>query len=133
MLIINPNTKPASPCAAENGDYWRLLTPGVHIVTASAPGYAKAIKKVHLPSRMLTAGRVDFLLKKAELEPDNQEEDSIPSMGSYDRFDPYNQYERYTLMADVSQNRPESAKKPWWWSYFILPEGPEPKWLLKHH
>ncbi|KAJ4948816.1 hypothetical protein JOQ06_020339 [Pogonophryne albipinna] len=119
---------------AENGDYWRLLTPGVHIVTASAPGYAKAIKKVHLPGHMHTAGRVDFLLKKAELEPGNQEEeDSIPPMGSYDRFDPYNQYERYTLMADVSQNRPESAKKPWWWSYFILPEGPEPTWLLKHH
>ncbi|XP_045921763.1 carboxypeptidase Z-like isoform X2 [Micropterus dolomieu] len=119
---------------AEGGDYWRLLTPGIHIVTASAPGYTRAMKKVHLPPRMLTAGRVDFVLQKAALEPDMQEEDdTIPSMGTYERFDPYNQYERYTLMADLSQNREERAEKPWWWNYFVLPGGPAPTWLLKHH
>ncbi|XP_070849240.1 carboxypeptidase Z-like isoform X1 [Chaetodon trifascialis] len=119
---------------AENGDYWRLLTPGTHIVTALAPGYTRAMKKVRLPPRMVTAGRVDFVLQKAALEPDMQEEDdTIPSMGTYDRFDPYNQYERYTLMADLSQNREERAEKPWWWSYFVLPGGPAPTWLLKHY
>ncbi|XP_018526988.1 LOW QUALITY PROTEIN: carboxypeptidase Z-like [Lates calcarifer] len=118
----------------ENGEYWRLLTPGIHIVSASAPGYAKATKKVHLPSRMHTAGRVDFVLQKAALEADVQEVDStIPSMGTYDRFDPFNQYERYTLMADVSQIREERAEKPWWWNYFVLPGGPAPTWLLKHY
>ncbi|XP_049424744.1 carboxypeptidase Z-like isoform X2 [Epinephelus fuscoguttatus] len=119
---------------AENGDYWRLLTPGVHIVSASAPGYTRAMKKVHLPARMQTAGRVDFVLQKAALEPDVLEEDvTILSMGTYDRFDPYNQYERYTLMADLSHNREEREEKPWWWSYFVLPGSPSPTWLLKHY
>lgn len=119
---------------AENGDYWRLLTPGVHIITASAPGYTRAMKKVHLPPRMQTAGRVDFVLQKSAPEPDMQDEDdTILSMGTYDRFDPYNQYERYTLMADLTQVREQRAEKPWWWNYFILPGGPPPTWLLKHY
>lgn len=131
---VSPNAHPPSPCQAENGDYWRLLTPGIHIVTAAAPGYARAMKKVHLPPRMHTAGRVDFVLQKADLEPNMQEEDDIiPSMGTYDRFDPYNQYERYTLMADLSQNRQEREEKPWWWNYFVLLGGPAPTWLLKHY
>ncbi|XP_026209200.1 carboxypeptidase Z-like isoform X2 [Anabas testudineus] len=119
---------------AENGDYWRLLTPGIHIVSASAPGFTRATKKIHLPPRMLTAGRVDFVLKKAVLEPDAQEEgDTIHSTGTYDRFDPYNQYERYTLMTDLSQNREERAEKPWWWNYFAASGGAAPTWLLKHY
>ncbi|XP_042368096.1 carboxypeptidase Z-like [Plectropomus leopardus] len=118
---------------AENGDYWRLLNPGIHIVSASASGYTKAMKKVHLPSRMATAGRVDFVLQKAALEPDVQEEDTVPSLGVYDRFDPYNQYERYTLMADLSHIREEREEKPWWWNYFVLPGGASPTWMLKHY
>ncbi|XP_053198979.1 carboxypeptidase Z-like [Scomber japonicus] len=117
---------------AENGEYWRLLTPGIHIVTASAPGYTRAMKKIHLPPRMSTAGRVDFILQKSLLDADMlEEEDIIPSMGSYDRFDPYNQYERYTQMADLSQPREEREEKPWWWNYFVQPGGPAPTWLLK--
>ncbi|CAK6952836.1 carboxypeptidase Z-like [Scomber scombrus] len=117
---------------AENGEYWRLLTPGIHIVTASAPGYTRAMKKIHLPPRMSTAGRVDFILQKSLLDTDMlEEEDTIPSMGSYDRFDPYNQYERYTQMADISQPREEREEKPWWWNYFVQPGGPAPTWLLK--
>ncbi|KAM6894508.1 carboxypeptidase Z-like isoform 1-T1 [Lycodopsis pacificus] len=120
---------------AENGDYWRLLTPGIHVVTASAPGYSRSVKKVHLPRHMQTAGRVDFVLQKAALELDAQKEDDVAilSMGTYDRFDPYNQYERYTLTSDLSQNREERAEKPWWWNYFVLPGGPAPTWLLKHY
>ncbi|XP_074555517.1 carboxypeptidase Z-like [Halichoeres trimaculatus] len=118
---------------AEDGDYWRLLIPGVHIVSASAPGYTRAVKRVHLPAHMTTAGRVDFILQKAAAEPDVQEEDiTLPSMGSYDRFDPFNQYERYTLMAELRVNREERVEKPWWWSYFVLPGVPAPTWLLKH-
>ncbi|TKS92744.1 Carboxypeptidase Z [Collichthys lucidus] len=119
---------------AENGEYWRLLTPGIHIVSATAPGYAKAMKKVHLPPRMYKAGRVDFLLVKAVPDPEMQvQDDSIMSIDSYDRFDPYNQYERYTLMADVSQNQELREEKPWWWNYFVQPGGPAPTWLLKHY
>ncbi|XP_041842409.1 carboxypeptidase Z-like [Melanotaenia boesemani] len=120
--------------SAENGDYWRILTPGIHIITASAPGYTRATKKVHLPPRMHKAGRVDFVLQKTPPNTDKQEGDyAFPSMGSYERFDPYNQYERYTRMADLSQAPEERAVKPWWWNYFVLPGGPAPTWLLKQH
>nr|XP_040038763.1 carboxypeptidase Z-like [Gasterosteus aculeatus aculeatus] len=119
---------------AEDGDYWRLLTPGIHIVTASAPGYSRSMKKVHLPRRMPAAGRVDFVLQRAapELDPPEEDEDG-PLTGTHDRFDPYNQYERYALMSDSSQNREERAEKPWWWNYFVVPGGPAPTWLLKHY
>ncbi|KAG8006147.1 Carboxypeptidase Z [Nibea albiflora] len=119
---------------AENGEYWRLLTPGIYIVSATAPGYTKNMKKVHLPPRMYKAGRVDFVLAKDVPDPEVQvQDDTILSIDSYDRFDPYNQYERYTLMADVSQNQEVREEKPWWWNYFVLPGGPAPTWLLKHY
>lgn len=117
---------------AENGDYWRLLTPGIHIVSAHAPGFSRTVKKVHLPPNMHTAGRVDFiLLRSGSGSPAPDEEDSLPSMGTYDRFDPYNQYERYTTRAELTQAREERLEKPWWWSYFMMPGGPPPTWLLK--
>lgn len=118
---------------AESGEYWRLLTPGVHIVSAHAPGFSRTVKKVHLPPIMHTAGRVDFILQKSSgaqtLAPD--EDDSLPSMGTYDRFDPYNQYERYMSRADSTQVHEERLEKPWWWEYFAIPGGPPPTWLLK--
>uniref|UniRef100_A0A3Q1F0Q7 Carboxypeptidase Z n=1 Tax=Acanthochromis polyacanthus TaxID=80966 RepID=A0A3Q1F0Q7_9TELE len=118
--------------SAENGDYWRLLTPGIHIISASAPGYTRVTKKVHLPARMRTTGRVDFVLQKAPSDSGTQEDvDGILSLGTYDRFDPYNQYMRYTLTTSLSQNREERAEKPWWWSYFASPGGHAPTWLLK--
>lgn len=133
-MYLSPNPPPPSPCPAEDGDYWRLLTPGIHIVTASAPGYSRSMKKVHLPRRMPAAGRVDFVLQRAAPELDQPEEhEDGPLTGTHDRFDPYNQYERYALMSDSSQNREERAEKPWWWNYFVVPGGPAPTWLLKHY
>lgn len=83
---------------------------------------------------MKTAGRVDFVLPKAPVDSDAQEEDNaISSMGTYNKFDPYNQYQRYTQMADLSQNQEERAEKPWWWNYFALPGVPSPTWLLKQY
>ncbi|KAM9836881.1 carboxypeptidase Z-like [Aulostomus maculatus] len=118
---------------AENGDYWRLLTPGIHIVSAWAPGYTRAMKRIHLPRRMATAGQVDFVLGKVAFDPDKQDEDDsiLPSTGNYERFDPFNQYERYTMMADLSQTREVRQEKPWWWSYFTQQGGVAPTWLLK--
>ncbi|AWO97621.1 putative carboxypeptidase Z [Scophthalmus maximus] len=119
---------------AEAGEYWRLLTHGIYIVSASAPGYTRANKRVHLPPRMRTAGRVDFVLQKAPPEVDVPKGNStIPATASYDRFDPFNQYQRYTMMAGLSQRREERAEKPWWWNYFVLPGRPAPTWLLKHY
>ncbi|XP_049616831.1 carboxypeptidase Z [Syngnathus scovelli] len=117
---------------AENGEYWRLLTPGIHIVSASAPGYARAAKKIHLPPMMHSAGRVDFILEKADLDPTKLEEEA-EAVAAYQRFDPNNQYERYTQMAEVSQPRTERVVKPWWWNYFVLPGSPSPNWLLLSH
>ncbi|XP_078147986.1 carboxypeptidase Z-like isoform X2 [Centroberyx gerrardi] len=117
---------------AANGDYWRLLTPGIHILTASAPGYTRAMKKVYLPAHMNKAGRVDFVLQKAVLEPDMEDDYTIPSMGTYERFDPYNQFERYST-AEVVQNREERTEKPWWWNYFVSSGGAAPTWLLRHY
>ncbi|KAK6323142.1 carboxypeptidase Z-like [Coregonus clupeaformis] len=116
---------------AENGDYWRLLTAGIHILTASAPGYTRAMKKIHLPARMQKAGRVDFVLQKAVMEPDMEEDYRIPSMGTYEHFDPYNQFERYTI-SEQNQNREERQEKPWWWSYFNHAHGSAPTWLLRN-
>ncbi|CAB1345219.1 unnamed protein product [Coregonus sp. 'balchen'] len=115
---------------AENGDYWRLLTAGIHILTASAPGYTRAMKKIHLPARMQKAGRVDFVLQKAVVKPDIEEDYNIPSMGTYERFDPYNQFERYAI-SEQNQNREERQEKPWWWSYFSRAHGSAPTWLLR--
>ncbi|XP_007255109.3 carboxypeptidase Z [Astyanax mexicanus] len=114
---------------AEKGDYWRLLTPGIHIVTASAPGYTKAMKRVHLPKHMRKAGRVDFILKKAPLDQD-LDDFLIPSMGSYDRFDPYNQLERYSMRQSGQEE--ERQEKPWWWGYFARSSSQNPSWLLRN-
>lgn len=87
------------------------------------------MKRVRLPQHIRSAGRVDFTLVKA---PDAPEQDD-PMMEAYSRFDPFNQYERYTLMADVNHRREERVEKPWWWNYFVLSGGPAPTWLLKHY
>lgn len=121
---------PLSP--AEKGDYWRLLTSGIYILTASAPGYTKVMKRVHLPGQMRKAGRVDFVLQKAVIEPDMEEDYTIPSMGTYERFDPYNQFEHYT-MSELGQNGEERQEKPWWWSYFVRSGGSTPTWLLRNY
>lgn len=50
--------------SAENGDYWRLLNPGTHILIATAKGYSRVSKRVFLPHNLNKAGRVDFVLEK---------------------------------------------------------------------
>ncbi|XP_017568066.1 carboxypeptidase Z [Pygocentrus nattereri] len=115
---------------AQNGDYWRLLNTGIYIVTASAPGYTRAMKRIHLPSRMQKAGRVDFVLQKSKLEPD-VDDFIIPYLDSYDRFDPYNQHARYS-MRQSGQEEEERQEKPWWWAYFTHSNSQNPSWLLRN-
>lgn len=116
--------------SAENGDYWRLLTPGIHIVSASAPGYSRAMKRVFLPNHLQAAGRVDFVLRKVPLEPDMDDLNTL-QLSSYERFDPYNQMARY-YTREPQQRDEERQKKPWWWSYFSQLGNQNPSWLLRN-
>ncbi|MGH0145765.1 UNVERIFIED_CONTAM: hypothetical protein FKN15_026704 [Acipenser sinensis] len=114
---------------AEDGDYWRILPSGVHIITASAEGYSKVMKKIHLPSRLMKAGRVDFVLKNVVEEPDLFV--SIPQ-DTYDRFDPYNKFDEYGRSGSREPEE-ETREKPWWWSYFAFLGNNQPTWLLRHN
>lgn len=114
---------------AEDGDYWRILPSGVHIITASAEGYSKVMKKIHLPSRLMKAGRVDFVLKSVVEEPDLFV--SIPQ-DTYDRFDPYNKFDEYGRSGSREPEE-ETREKPWWWSYFAFLGNNQPTWLLRHN
>ncbi|XP_061535511.1 carboxypeptidase Z [Phycodurus eques] len=115
---------------AEGGDYWRLLSSGTHILTATAKGYSRVSKRVHLPHNLNKAGRVDFVLKKVPLEPDIDDH-FFPTTDTWDRFDPYNQFERYSE-PDVVERGIERQEKPWWWSYFSQSGISPPNWLLRN-
>uniref|UniRef100_A0AAQ5XBS4 FZ domain-containing protein n=1 Tax=Amphiprion ocellaris TaxID=80972 RepID=A0AAQ5XBS4_AMPOC len=115
---------------AEDGDYWRLLNPGTHILTATAKGYSKVSKRVHLPHNMNKAGRVDFVLGKVPVEPDIDDH-LFPTVDTWDRFDPYNQFERYSE-PDVAEEGIERQEKPWWWNYFSQSGISPPHWLLRN-
>lgn len=116
---------------AEYGDYWRLLIPGVHIVTASAPGYSKMVKRIKLPHTMQTSGRVDFVLYKEPVEPD-RDYLSIPELDNYDRFDPFNAFGQHNEQ-DPGENGEERSEKPWWWAYFSRLGTSPPTWLLRNY
>ncbi|KAK1346087.1 hypothetical protein QTO34_008556 [Cnephaeus nilssonii] len=56
---------------APDGDYWRLLPPGTHIVTAQAPGYSKVIKRVTIPARLKRAAAWTSFCSLWGLDPQN--------------------------------------------------------------
>ncbi|KAJ3585447.1 hypothetical protein NHX12_014166 [Muraenolepis orangiensis] len=142
---------------AEQGDYWRLLAPGVHIVSATLPGYTRALKRVRIPPGMRHAGRVDFVLRRDENSQRVTEEeeaaaaaaaaavaaagglqDLYPTQSDHERFDPYNHFERYTAVAvaaSTARRLERSQEKPWWWSFFVGSGGglaaAPPTWLLR--
>ncbi|XP_076831166.1 carboxypeptidase Z isoform X2 [Brachyhypopomus gauderio] len=116
---------------AEDGDYWRLLNSGMHIISATAPGYAKVAKRIRLPPNMQRVGRVDFVLKKAPVEPD-LDYYSIPELDNYERFDPFNQFEQYGW-AEPAEPNEERTEKPWWWAYFSQQGMSNPSWLLRNY
>ncbi|KAK3573224.1 hypothetical protein QTP86_015135 [Hemibagrus guttatus] len=116
---------------AEDGDYWRLLIPGVYIVTATAPGYSKVMKRIKLPHTMQKTGRVDFVLKREPVEPD-LDYLNIPELDNYDRFDPFNAFEQHNE-PDRGENGEERSEKPWWWAYFSQLGTSPPTWLLRNY
>ncbi|XP_037327476.2 carboxypeptidase Z isoform X2 [Pungitius pungitius] len=115
--------------SAEDGDYWRLLNPGTHILTATAKGYSRVSKRVYLPHNMNKAGRVDFVLAKVPIEPD-VDDHLFPTVDTWDRFDPYNQFERDSEPG-VREGGIEREEKPWWWNYFYQSGISPPQWLLR--
>lgn len=88
------------------------------------------MKRVHLPAHMQTAGRVDFVLKKVPLDPESNEL-NILHLARYERFDPYNQLNRY-YTRESRQMEEERQEKPWWWSYFTQLSNQNPTWLLRN-
>ena len=123
--------------AAPDGDYWRLLPPGSHIVIAQAPGYSKVIKKVTIPARMKRAGRVDFILqplgtgpKKLFLGPRRSGSGLRDPPGG---TSPYGEPEEPGQEPLEGRRQPsEGGSKPWWWSYFTSLSHHKPRWLLKY-
>ncbi|XP_032419553.1 carboxypeptidase Z isoform X2 [Xiphophorus hellerii] len=115
---------------AQDGDYWRLVNPGTHILTATAKGYSKVSKRVYLPHNLNKAGQVNFVLEKLPVEPDIDDH-LFPMADSWDRFDPYNQFERHGEPV-VTEEGIERQEKPWWWNYFSQSGMSSPNWLLKN-
>ncbi|XP_036620034.1 carboxypeptidase Z [Trichosurus vulpecula] len=120
---------------AADGDYWRLLPPGTHIVIAQAPGYTKMIKKVTIPLRMKRAGRVDFILHPLDLHPKRFMKG--PRRNGYKRHDPLEDFDPHAENNGdfVGERRKPSqdGSKPWWWSYFTSLNHHKPTWLLKYN
>ncbi|XP_011857569.1 PREDICTED: carboxypeptidase Z isoform X3 [Mandrillus leucophaeus] len=118
---------------APDGDYWRLLPPGTHIVIAQAPGYTRVIKKVILPARMKRAGRVDFILQPLGVGPRN-------SLHGLRRTGPHDPLGGASSLGEATEPDPLRARrqpsadgsKPWWWSYFTSLSTHRPRWLLKY-
>uniref|UniRef100_A0A667GBL3 Carboxypeptidase Z n=1 Tax=Lynx canadensis TaxID=61383 RepID=A0A667GBL3_LYNCA len=122
---------------APDGDYWRLLPPGSHIVIAQAPGYSKVIKKVTIPARMKRAGRVDFILqplgtgpKKFLLGPRRSGSAVRDPLGG---ASPYGEPQEPGQEPLGARRQPSAGgSKPWWWSYFTSISQHKPRWLLKY-
>ncbi|XP_026341626.2 carboxypeptidase Z isoform X1 [Ursus arctos] len=122
---------------APDGDYWRLLPPGSHIVIAQAPGYSKVIKKVTIPARMRRAGRVDFILqplgagpKKFLLGPRRRGSGLQDPPGG---ASPYGEPEELGQEPLEGRRQPSAGgSKPWWWSYFTSLSHHKPRWLLRY-
>ncbi|ELW62779.1 Carboxypeptidase Z [Tupaia chinensis] len=122
---------------APDGDYWRLLPPGSHIVIAQAPGYSKVIKKVTIPARMKRAGRVDFILQPLALGPKKSFQ-GLRRTGPGPRdplggADLLGEPTEQGLEPLGARRQPSaSGSKPWWWSYFTSLSPHRPRWLLKY-
>ncbi|XP_045330654.1 carboxypeptidase Z isoform X2 [Leopardus geoffroyi] len=122
---------------APDGDYWRLLPPGSHIVIAQAPGYSKVIKKVTIPARLKRAGRVDFILqplgtgpKKFLLGPRRSGSAVRDPLGG---ASPYGEPQEPGQEPLGARRQPSAGgSKPWWWSYFTSISQHKPRWLLKY-
>lgn len=122
---------------APDGDYWRLLPPGSHIVIAQAPGYSKVIKKVTIPARMKRAGRVDFILQPLRTGPKRflqGPQRSSPGLRDTPRgAGPYREPEEPSQEPFRARRQPGAGRsKPWWWSYFTSLSQHKPRWLLKY-
>ncbi|XP_048366140.1 carboxypeptidase Z isoform X2 [Sphaerodactylus townsendi] len=114
---------------AADGDYWRLLSPGIYVVSAQARGYSKVLKKVTLPTKMTKAGRVDFVLQPLNGKSPKIARDFMKR--GRDQFDPLEHFDPH--LQHVQPEPREDGERPWWWSYFSSLNNHKPLWLLKDH
>lgn len=56
------------------------------------------------------------------------EDHLFPTVDSWERFDPYNQFERFS----EGDGGVERQEKPWWWNYFSQSGISPPTWLLRN-
>uniref|UniRef100_UPI00398E77FE carboxypeptidase Z n=1 Tax=Pristiophorus japonicus TaxID=55135 RepID=UPI00398E77FE len=114
--------------SVDNGEYWRLLPPGTHFVSAYARGHTRVLKKIYLPVKMEGAGRVDFVLRR--LEPDIEIESFDEGMDELDLIDHLERTEQRHEDEDDEYSS-SRAEKPWWWSFFATLGQTSPDWLLR--
>lgn len=80
--------------------------------------------------RIASSQLARFSHTQVPVEPDIDDH-LFPTVDSWDRFDPYNQFERYN---DPSAGEGEVVReeKPWWWDYFSQSGVSPPHWLLRN-
>lgn len=71
-----------------------------------------------------------FSHTQVPVEPDIDDH-LFPTVDSWDRFDPYNQFERYND-PNAGEGEVEREEKPWWWNYFSQSGVAPPHWLLRN-
>ncbi|XP_072430029.1 carboxypeptidase Z [Chiloscyllium punctatum] len=113
-----------------NGEYWRLLPPGTHFVSAYARGHTRVLKRVYLPIKMEGSGRVDFVLRR--LEPDIYFESFDEES---DELDMIERLERTQQGYEDEEDEYSSSRggKPWWWPFFSTLGPNSPDWLLRNN
>ncbi|XP_064099960.1 carboxypeptidase D-like isoform X1 [Macrobrachium nipponense] len=105
--------------SASDGDYWRLLVPGTHVLTVYADGYKPSTQTVEVPHLWATV--VNFTLKADDTGSWSQDEDfSITEnlLGDY-----LNNSQLNEAMADIENQHKDIAE-------FLLNDN---EWSMKVH
>ncbi|CAB3379664.1 Hypothetical predicted protein [Cloeon dipterum] len=95
--------------SVHGGDYWRLLTPGVYEITASAEGYEPVTQQAAVTlTPESEAQKLDFWLGQPEF--DEPEYDSAAAL-----------YSRQAVLPDALDNRMDKLRKRWFFGFYPHP------------
>nr|XP_032808318.1 carboxypeptidase Z isoform X2 [Petromyzon marinus] len=112
---------------APSGEFWRLLPPGSYIVRASRAGYRAVVKRVRLPARLQTSGRVDFKLPR---QPGTTASPVEPHDGGRRRGGLSRGRSRGQGRSRNNGEDDEEEEKPRWWAYFQSMGIQPPPWMM---